>query len=69
MRPVAAAFACLATLLLPAAPGPTKAVLVSLGVAPVVELVTQGCSLGWHRGQWQDPPGEWHWGPCFPSWR
>jgi hypothetical protein len=38
-------------------------------VAPVVELVTQGCSLGWHRGQWQDPPGEWHWGPCFPSWR
>jgi hypothetical protein len=41
----------------------------SLGVTPFLELVTQGCGLGWHRGRWQDPSGEWHWGHCFPSWR
>jgi hypothetical protein len=35
----------------------------------LVELVAQGCGLGWHRGRWQDPSGEWHWGHCFPSWR
>jgi len=68
MRLVAAAFAGLAALSSPAAPIP-KAAPVSLGLAPVVELVAQGCSLGWHRGHWQDPSGEWHWGPCFPSWR
>jgi hypothetical protein len=66
---IAAAFAGLATLSLSAAPGPKKAVLASLGLAPVVELVAQGCSQDWHRGQWQDLSGEWHWGPCFPSWR
>ena len=64
MRPVAAMFACVAALLLQAAP-----ITASLGLAPVVELVAQGCSLGWHRGHWQDPSGEWHWGPCFPNWR
>ena len=69
MRLVAAAFAGLATLSLPAASVPTSPVPVSLGLAPVAELVAQGCSPGWHRGQWQDPFGEWHWGPCFPSWR
>jgi hypothetical protein len=69
MRLVAAAFAGLATLSLPAASVPTSPVPVSLGLAPVAELVAQGCSPGWHRGQWQDPLGEWHWGPCFPSWR
>jgi hypothetical protein len=69
MRLVAAAFAGLATLSLPAASVPTSPVPVSLGLAPVAELVAQGCSPGWHRGQWQDLSGEWHWGPCFPSWR
>ena len=69
MRLVAAAFAGLATLSLPAASVPTSPVPVSLGLAPVAELVAQGCSPGWHRGQWQDPSGEWHWGLCFPSWR
>jgi hypothetical protein len=48
---------------------PKHAVLASLGLAPVLELVTQGCSAGWHRGHWQDSSGEWHWGDCFPSWR
>ena len=69
MRPVAAASACLVALSLQAAPIPKKAMPASLGLAPVVELVAQGCSFGWHRGHWQDPSGEWHWGPCFPSWR
>jgi hypothetical protein len=53
----------LAVICLQAAPAPSKVVLASLGVAPLVELVAQGC------GTWQDPSGEWHWGHCFPSWR
>jgi hypothetical protein len=32
-------------------------------------LAAQGCSLGWHRGHWQDDSGAWHWSHCFPSWR
>jgi hypothetical protein len=54
---------------LQAAPAPHGLVQASLGVAPLMELVVQGCGLGWHRGRWQDPSGEWHWGHCFPSWR
>jgi hypothetical protein len=69
MRPIAAVFAFLAALSLQAAPIPKKMMTASLGLAPVVELVAEGCSLGWHRGQWQDPSGQWHWGQCFPSWR
>ena len=69
MCPIAATSVCLAALSLPAAPMPKNAVLASLGRAPVLELVTQGCSAGWHRGHWQDSSGEWHWGDCFPSWR
>jgi hypothetical protein len=60
MRLVAVAFAALATLSLPAASVPTSPGPVSLGLAPVVELVAQGCSRGWHRGQWRDLSGEWH---------
>jgi len=52
-----------------AAPAPHRVVQASLGVTPLLELVTQGCGLGWHRGRWQDSSGEWHWGHCFPSWR
>jgi hypothetical protein len=69
MRLLAAAFVCLMMLSLQAPPRPKYTMLTSLGLAPVVELVAQGCSLGWHRGHWQDPSGERHWGPCFPSWR
>ena len=69
MRLVAAAFAGVAALSLQAASVPTSRVPASLGLAPVAELVAQGCSQGWHRGQWRDLSGEWHWGPCFPSWR
>jgi len=69
MRLVPAACVCLTALWLQAGPTPKKAVPASLGRAPVVELVAQGCSLGWHRGHWQDPADEWHWGHCFPSWR
>lgn len=72
MRDVATVFASLmvlAALSLQAAPVPSKAVQASLGLAPLVELVAQGCGLGWHRGRWQDASGEWHWGHCFPSWR
>ena len=50
MCPIAATSVCLAALSLPAAPMPKNAVLASLGRAPVLELVTQGCSAGWHRG-------------------
>jgi hypothetical protein len=66
---VAAAFAGLVALSLQAAPIPKKGMMASLGLAPVVELVAQGCSPGWHRGHWQDPSGEWRWGRCFPNWR
>jgi len=69
IRLIAAAFVGLAALSVQAAPTPKKAIPASLGLAPVVELVAQGCGLGWHRGHWQDPSGEWHWGHCFPSGR
>ena len=69
MRLVPAACVCLTALWLQAGPTPKTVVPASLGWAPVVELVAQGCSLGWHRGHWQDPSGAWHWGHCFPSWR
>jgi hypothetical protein len=49
MRLVAAAFAGVATLSLRAASVPTSPVPASLGLAPVAELVAQGCSLGWRR--------------------
>jgi hypothetical protein len=52
MRLLPTAFVCLAALSLQLAPSPQKAVPASLGLAPVVELVAQGCSLGWHRGHW-----------------
>ena len=67
MRIIAAALVTLTALSLQAAPISKKATLASLGLAPVFELVTRGCSLGWHRGHWQDPSGEWHWGHCFSS--
>ena len=69
MRLVPTAFVCLAALSLQAAPIAQKAVPASLGLAPMVELVTQGCSLGWHRDHWQAASGDWHWGRCVPSWR
>ena len=59
----------LAVICLQATPAPSKVVQASLGITPLLELVTQGCGLGWHRGRWQDSSGEWHWGHCFPSWR
>ena len=68
MRLVAAAFLSLAALALQTAPVPKNAMPASLGLAPVVELMAQGCSLGWHRGHWQDESGAWHWSHCFPSW-
>jgi hypothetical protein len=49
-------------------PVPKKAV-PWLGLVPVAELAAQSCSQGWRRGQWRGLSGEWHWGPCFPSWR
>jgi hypothetical protein len=69
MRIIAAALVTLAALSLQTAPPPHKAIPASLGLAPVLELVTRGCGLGWHRGHWQDLSGQWHWGHCFPSWR
>jgi hypothetical protein len=59
----------LAVMSLQVVPAPNKLVPASLGVAPLIELVAQGCGLGWHRGRWQAASGEWHWGHCFPSWR
>jgi hypothetical protein len=69
MRIIALAMFGIAALSLQAAPVPHKTIPASLGLAPVIELVTRGCGLGWHRGYWQDPSGQWHWGHCFPSWR
>jgi hypothetical protein len=69
MRLVPTAFVCLAALSLQPAPSPQKALAASLGLAPVVELVAQDCAFGWHRGYWQAPSGDWHWGHCVPSWR
>ena len=69
MRIIALAMLGAAALSLQAAPPSHKAIPASLGLAPVIELVARGCSLGWHRGYWQDPSGQWHWGHCFPSWR
>ena len=69
MRPLVAMFVCIMVLSLHAAPMPKNALPASLGPAPVVELVARGCSPGWHRGQWQDPAGEWHWDRCSPGWR
>jgi len=69
MRIIAAALVTLAALSLQTAPPPHKAVPASLGLAPVGELAIRGCGLGWHRGHWRDPSGQWQWGHCFPSWR
>jgi hypothetical protein len=69
MRIIAAAIVTLAALSLQTAPPPHQAIPASLGLTPVLELVTRGCSVGWHRGHWQDLSGQWHWGHCFPSWR
>jgi hypothetical protein len=52
-----------------AAPIPIKATQVSLGAAPLIELVAQGCGWGWHRAHWRDRWGYWHWGHCEPNWR
>ena len=67
MRIIVAALVSLTALSLQTAPYPHKAVPASLGLAPVIELVARGCALGWHRGHWQDPSGERHWGHCFTS--
>jgi len=69
MRITAAAMIRIAALSLQTAPYPLKAVPASLGLAPVADLIARGCGLAWHRGYWQDPSGQWHWGHCFPSWR
>jgi hypothetical protein len=69
MRIIALTMVSVAALWLQAAPLSPKAIPASLGLAPVIELVIRGCGLGWHRGYWQDPSGQWHWGHCFPSWR
>jgi hypothetical protein len=34
---------------------------------PPIELVAEGCGWGWHRRQWQDRWGNWHWGRCVPD--
>ena len=52
-----------------AAPNLTKATPVELGAKPSVELVAQGCGWGWHRVNWRDRGGYWHWGRCVPNWR
>jgi hypothetical protein len=65
MRIIAAALVTLTALSLHAAPISKKATPASLGLAPTLEPVTRGCSLGWHRGYWQDPSGERHWAAAF----
>jgi hypothetical protein len=69
MRVIALAMVTMAAFSLQAAPLPQNKIPASLGLAPVLELITRGCGLGWHRGYWQDPAGRWHWGHCFPSGR
>jgi len=69
MRILAAALVSVVAFTLQAPPIPRKAIPASLGLAPIVELIARGCALGWHRGYWQDPSGQRHWGHYFPSWR
>jgi hypothetical protein len=47
----------------PLSPNPAS---IELGATPPIELVSQGCGLGWHRVRWQDHWGYWHWGHCVP---
>jgi hypothetical protein len=42
------------------APLPNDPVLAPVGAVPSVELVTGGCSWGWHRTHWRDHWGYWH---------
>jgi len=46
---------------------PVKAPAAELGAAPPIELVNNGCGQGWHRTQWRDHFGYWHWGHCVPN--
>jgi hypothetical protein len=41
----------------------------SADTALPIELVSEGCGPGWHRHQWLDRWGHWHWGHCVPNWR
>jgi hypothetical protein len=69
MVPTIAGLLALAAVSAQAAPlPPAKATLVELGTAPPIELVRQGCGLGWHREHWRDRWGYWHWGSCYPNW-
>jgi len=37
-----------------------------LGALPKTELLSRGCSWGWHRARWVDYWGYVHWGRCVP---
>ena len=72
MRAAVATFVGLAALVavsVHAAPISIKPTEVSLGPAPRIELVAQGCGWGWHRAHWRDRWGYWHWRRCVPNWR
>jgi hypothetical protein len=38
---------------------------LELRAGPPIELVDEGCGWGWHRRQWQDRWGNWHWAVAF----
>jgi hypothetical protein len=47
---------------------PAKPMHNTVGTAPPIELVRQGCGWGWHRVRSWDRWGYWHWGRCVPNW-
>jgi hypothetical protein len=50
-----------------AAPAAPRLTNIDLNAAPPIEPVAEGCGWGWHRRQWQDRWGNWHWGRCVPD--
>jgi hypothetical protein len=49
-----------------AAPLAPKPAAIELGTAPPIELIDHGCGRDWHRVNWQDHWGYWHW-QCVPN--
>jgi hypothetical protein len=43
---------------------PANAGSDTLGTAPPIRLVADGCGYGYWRTRWQDQWGYWHWGRC-----
>jgi hypothetical protein len=58
------AVTAIALSLLAAPPPAGEGTAAELGAVPKTEMLTQGCSWGWHRARWVDHWGYVHWGRC-----